>query len=83
MIVITVFYVGIIFSKKKNPVVLTTIYVETTVNVFGSENTPIKNCCNNSFFMQIFSFFKKKIVLFCQLFMLKQQEMFLCQKIPP
>ena len=41
MIVITVFYVGIIFSKKKNPVVLTTIYVETTVNVFGSENTPI------------------------------------------
>ena len=51
------------FQKKKNPVVLTTIYVETTVNVFGSENTPIKNCCNNSFFMQIFSFFKKNRVV--------------------
>ncbi len=47
-VVTTVFYVGSVFFKNKYPVVLTRIYVKTTGNVFALENTPIKNCCNNS-----------------------------------
>ena len=47
ILITTVFYEHNVFFLK--PIVLTTIYVKTTGNVCGSENTPLKTVVTTVF----------------------------------